>query len=188
MRKVTAFVCLLVLAIVGMVPGAAAAPKQPADHGVMEPGSDGCPWPDEFNEFLEAEGVEKCLPGQIPWTHIEGFEETGIRIVSDPLVPAEGDAAGWVTFWCQFRVGLKYQIGVTGLEPHTEYAVTAEGFRFLPEFELVNWTLGTLRTDAHGGAVLNGVLRLSPGGYELDINVGGLSVPDDDLVGFLVLR
>lgn len=191
MRRTVVFVCLLALGLVGAAPGVLAAPAGPHGNGVMEPRSDGCPWPDELNPFLEAWGVEKCLPGQIPWTQVVlfGTDESGIRIVTDPLTGSQG--SGWVTFWCQFRPGLKYQIGVNGLEPHTTYPVRAVGYGFGLDFSLLGETdviLGTLRTDARGRGLLNGVLRLEPGLYELDIEVGGLSVPDDDLVGLLVLR
>lgn len=175
-----------------------AGPPGPPDLGVMEPASDGCPWPDFANPFLEAEGVLKCLPAKIPWSASmspEGGTDYGVRIVADPLVAVDdSDAQGWFVFWCQFRVGLKYQVIVTGLEPHAEYGVHAEGWSFAAGGPApFAHHLGSFRTDASGGAVLAGVLPLPAGGYELDVMVSGasgpvLSVPDEDLVGFAVLR
>jgi hypothetical protein len=185
------------LAVLVTATPVAAGPPGPPDHGVMEPASDGCPWPDSANPYLEG-SVLKCLPAQIPWSaasNPEGGTDYGIRIVADPLVAVDGSSAeGWVVFRCQFRAGLKYEVIVVGLAPHTEFGVHAAGFGFgsgapTPVAE----HLGTIRTDANGGGVVAGVLALPPGGYALDVTVSDssgarLSVPNDDPVGFAVLR
>lgn len=198
MRRFSIVVSGALLATFLFASTAVAGPPGPPSRGVMEPASDGCPWPDFANGFLAAEGVLKCLPAQIPWSASQGPEgqvDYGVRIVADPLIAVDGsDAEGWFVFWCQFRAGLKYQIIVTGLAPHATYGVHAEGFGFGPGgATAVAYHLGTIRTDATGGGVLGGVLRLPPGGYELDVTIRNgaaarLSIPDDDLVGFAVLR
>ncbi|HSG85739.1 MAG TPA: hypothetical protein VLA23_05305 [Candidatus Limnocylindrales bacterium] len=194
MRRVTlvmAGALLATLAMASPVLGGQPAPTR----GVMEPATDACPWPDEYNAYV---GALKCLPNAIPWTHFEfdGFNESGARIVADPLV-ASGDsgAAGTVVFWCQFRAGLSYQIRVSGLEPLSTFTVHAMGGGLVFDSgpEAVHAMLGTIHTDANGRGNLNGVLRLDKGLYELDITIFAaddgerLSVPDDDLVGFVVL-
>lgn len=186
------------LALLVSASAALAGPPGPSTRGVMEPASDGCPWPDFANDFLASEGVLKCLPAQIPWSvapNPEGGLDSGVRIVADPLVAVDGSGAqGWFVFWCQFRVGLKYEVIVTGLTPHTVYGVHAEGMSFSEAGPTpVAYHLGQLRTDANGNGVLGGMLRLVGGGYELDVSIGDgsgwqLSVPDDDLIGFAVLR
>lgn len=198
MRRLSLVVGGALLATFLFASTAVAGPPGPPSRGVMEPASNGCPWPDFANGFLAAAGVLKCLPAQIPWSASQGPEgqvDYGVRIVADPLIAVDGsDADGWFVFWCQFRAGLKYQIIVTGLAAHATYGVHAEGFAFGPGgATAVMFHLGTIRTDANGGGVLGGVLGLPPGGYELDVTIiddGGarLSIPADDLVGFSVLR
>jgi len=194
MRRATlvmAGALLATLAMASPVLGGQPAPTR----GVMEPATDACPWPDEYNDYV---GALKCLPNAIPWTHFEfgGLIESGARIVADPLVASsESDAAGTVVFWCQFRAGLSYQIRVSGLEPLSTFTVHAMGGGLVFESgpAAVHAVLGTIHTDANGRGNLNGLLRLDKGLYELDITVhdaaGGdrLSVPDGDLIGFVVL-
>lgn len=198
MNRLSVALTTAVLAILVSASAAVAGPPGPPTRGVMEPSSDGCPWPDVANDFLAANGVLKCLPAQIPWSvapNPEGGVDSGVRVVADPLVALAGaDAEGWFVFWCQFRVGLKYQVLVSGLAPHTVYGVHAEGMAFSEEgASPIAHHLGEFRTDANGNGVLGGVLRLTGGGYELDVTISDasgsyLSVPDDDLIGFAVLR
>ncbi len=177
MKMTAVFIFALVVfaasATAASVGGGSALAAGPPGYGVMEPASDGCPWPDFLNPDLEQAGVEKCLPQQVAWT-----EGEGIRIVTDPLVGSSG--SGWVNFWCETKEGFKYMIGVEDLAPHTKYTVTADSYM-----------LGTIRTSASGTGQIAGVLRLPPGLYELDVSVwdGGtevLSSPDDDMPGFIV--
>lgn len=191
MSRIGMFVVSAVVVLGFGVANAVAGPSGPPAFGVMEPASDGCPWPDVANGALYAEGVRKCLPAKINWSIVTDPEtgevvEAGVRIVADPLDPVGGSGAdGWVVFRCQSKVGLKYQIIAVDLAPHTTYTVTAAGMYFpadgtpLPQTH----TLGTFRTDANGGGVLGGVLRLAVGGYDFDVTVSGpagavLSVPD----------
>ena len=198
MKRLFLVFTLAALGLLVSVSPVLAGPPGPPTRGVMEPASDGCPWPDVANDFLAAEGVLKCLPAQIPWSvapNPEGGLDSGVRIVADPLAAVDGSGAeGWFVFWCQSRVGLQYQVIVTGLAPLTVYGVHVEGLSFTQAGATpVAYHLGQLRTDANGSGALGGVLRLDSGGYEFDIFVGDgsgwqLSVPDDDLVGFAVLR
>jgi hypothetical protein len=195
MRRLALIVTSAMLATLVIASPVLAGPPGQPTRGVMEPATDACPWPDFYNDYIE--GVLKCLPTKIPWTHFEfgGIEESGIRIVADPIEAVDGsDAAGTITFWCQFRAGLSYQIRVTGLEPLASYTVHAAGggLVFGAGPVAVHEVLGTLRTDANGRGVLNGLLRLDKGLYELDVTImdasgDRMSVPDDDLVGFVVL-
>ncbi|MBI4302478.1 MAG: hypothetical protein HY664_07720 [Chloroflexi bacterium] len=172
-RKLIALLALSLLAL-SLAPVVSAGPPAPPNYGVMEPVSDACPWPDFLNPVLEAEGVQKCLPTEINWTSGDG-----IRIVTDPLV-GSGDDAGSVTFWCESKVGFKYQIVVWNLAPNTSYPVTATD-------GVTIYSLGTIRTDSNGSGVLGGMYQLSPGFYEWDINVGSvLSSPASDEAGFVV--
>jgi hypothetical protein len=150
---------------------AVAGPPGPPSFGVMEPASNACPWPDFLNPVLDAGGVGKCLPASIAWS------ENGVRVVTDPLV-GTGGAAGWVTFWCQSTMGFRFSVGAVGLAPTTTYAVTATGFG----------TIAALHTDANGGGVVGGIVKLPPGGYDVAVSVGSaLASPASDLVGFEVL-
>lgn len=142
----------------------------PSDGSTMETANDACPWPDFLNGVLWQAGARKCLPTAIPWS------VDGVRIVTDPLV-GTGGAQGWITFWCQSRVGLHYIVTAVGLAPNTSYPVTATELG----------TLGTLHTDANGNGVVGGQVPLDPGGYEVLVSVGSvLTSPAGDDVGFEV--
>lgn len=127
---------------------AAAAPKAPPDYGVQNPqGLEHCWHPDPV----------KCFTAG--WA---GGDE--VHIVADPIeVAGTTVEKGTVTFWCQSIVGFKYQIWVSDLEPRTSYTVTTVGS--------FTTTLGTFRTDPAGYGVLNGMLKLEPGGYYLVLQI-----------------
>ena len=149
--------------------------------------------------------MEKVLPSDAPGgqTHI----------ITDPLVGS--DATGWVTFWCQSKIGFQYNIGTyCGLNPLSEYRVRAygvkiqivsadtpggidthEGFWINPTtltvLELLE--LGTFKTDANGLGGVKGVVKLQSGWlYDVDTVVSDidghpvLSSPADDTNGFIV--
>lgn len=147
-------------------------------------------------------GVEKILPSLAPGGQL--------HIITDPLV---GNAAadGWVTFWCQSKIGFQYNIGTTGLDPLSKYSVhafgiqalvvapytpgaidTGEGFWILI-VDSVNLHLGTFQTDANGLGGVKGVAKL-PAGYSYNVgtvvldrnDVPVLWSPADDPNGFLV--
>lgn len=172
MRWLISAVVIATVASVLVVSGTAlAGPPGPPDFGVMEPASNGCPWPDFLNPVLDAGGVGKCLPASIAWS------ENGVRVVTDPLV-GTGGAAGWVTFWCQSTMGFRFSVGAVGLAPGASYPVTATGFG----------TIATLHTDANGSGIVGGIVKLQPGSYEVAVSVGSLlTSPAADLVGFEVL-
>lgn len=166
-----AVVLVAVVAVLLLAGTAVAGPPGPPNFGVMEPASDGCPWPDFLNPVLDAGGVGKCLPTSIAWS------EDGVRVVTDPLV-GSGGAAGWVTFWCQSTMGFRFSVGAVGLNPMSSYAVSATGFG----------TIATLHTDASGSGIVGGIVKLPPGGYDVAVSVGSvLTSPLSDLVGFEVL-
>ncbi len=149
-------------------------------------------------------GVEKVIPS--PST-----PGGAVRIITDPL---EGPTAdGWVTFWCQSRLGFQYDIGATGLDRLSTYSVNAYGvqIQIVPpgtedavEIEPGLWILpstavpieldlGTFRTDANGLGGVKGVSRLLAG-YVYDVetvisDAGDTPVlwsPEDDTNGFTV--
>lgn len=127
---------------------ATAGPQAPPDYGVQNPqGLDHCWHPDPVKCFTTG------------WA--DGDE---VHIVADPLeVVGTTDEKGMVTFWCQSIVGFKYQVWVSDLEPSSTYTVTTVGS--------ITTTLGTFRTDPAGYGVLNGMLKLDPGGYFLILQV-----------------
>ena len=155
----------------------AGPPSQP-DYGAYNP--TGLP-----NQPPEEWGVEKALPShQAPGG--------AVRIITDALVGG-GGADGWVTFWCQSRLGFQYNIGATGLDPKSRYSVRAEGVSFefalqdpglgplSPQIEPGLWILvltatpvdldlGTFQTDANGSGGVKGVARL-PSGYVYEVAV-----------------
>ncbi len=114
-------------------------------------------------------GVVKSLV--VPWADGE------LHIVDDPLdAHNQSGAEGSVTFWCDSNVGLQYHIVVSGLDPHSSYAVSVTG--------TVARDLGKLRTDAHGMGSVRGVEQLEPGRYGLVVEVrdaGGTLVLDSHL-------
>lgn len=173
---------------------ALAGPPSPPDYGNYNPlGLVGPP---------ESWGVEKILPSLAPGgqTHI----------VTDPLIGPS--ASGWVTFWCQSKVGFQYNIGATGLNPLSRYSVrafgiqaiivppgtpdaidTGEGFWILIVDPALDLNLGKFMTDANGLGGVKGVAQL-PAGYLYDVGTvvfdgAGIPVlwsPADDPNGFLV--
>jgi hypothetical protein len=128
----------------------------------------------------EAWGVEKIIPPR-------AAPGGSVHIVTDPLEATgiDPDATGWVTFWCQSKIGFHYHIGASGLDPLSEYNVTASG----PG--PISLDLGTLHTDANGIGTVRGVEKLPPSLYELVVEVtdaGGNVVLDSsaDDQGFVV--
>ncbi len=155
----------MMLASSGM---ATAGPKAPPNYGVQNP--------QELEDCWHPDPV-KCFT--------TGWADGGeVHIVADPIeVVGTTDEKGIVTFWCQSIVGFKYQISVADLEPRATYTVTTVG--------TVVTTLGSFRTDPAGYGVLNGLLKLPPGGYHLILQVRdatGTVVLDtaSDGQGFLV--
>lgn len=193
-RRVAALLTSGLLAVLVMAPSVQAGPPGDPTRGVLEPATDACPWPDFYNEITAS---LKCLPTQIPWSEVEheGIVTSGVRIVADPLAAVDGsDATGSIVFWCQFRAGFSYQIRVSGLEPLASYMVHADGGGLTATGGpiAIHEMLGQFRTDANGRGVLNGLLQLDKGGYELDVTIlddsgPRVSTPDDDMAGFLVL-
>jgi len=175
-----------------------AGPLSPPDYGTYNPTA----LPDQPPEEW---GVEKVIfspstPGG------------AVRIITDPLVGLP-PADGWVTFWCQSRLGFQYNIGATGLDPVSTYSVKAYGvqIQIVPpgtagavEIEPGLWILpststpveldlGTFRTDAKGSGGVKGVAQL-PAGYVYDVgtvisDADGTPVlwsPSDDTNSFVV--
>ncbi|MDP2727071.1 MAG: hypothetical protein Q8P59_05970 [Dehalococcoidia bacterium] len=160
-------VIALLAAFVVAAPVASAA--TPPNFGVMNPGQPDCPWPTYLDPIMQAAGVGKCLPQNIPWT--APLEPgSGIRIVTDQLLGKDG-ASGWVNFFCESKVGFKFIIGVSGLAPNTSYPITATGLG----------TIATINTDSRGRGEVGGVVPLAPGFYDLSISVGSVlqSGPSD---------
>jgi hypothetical protein len=175
-----------------------AGPPSPPDYGKYNPADLPGQPPEEW-------GVEKVIPSP-------SAPGGAVRIITDPL---EGlpPADGWVTFWCQSRLGFQYNIGATGLDPLSTYGVKAYGAQILivteetpgaVEIEPGLWVdfstltpieldLGTFRTNGNGSGGTNGVSRL-PAGYAYDVgtvifDAGDTPVlwsPSDDTNGFIV--
>ena len=194
----------LVLVLVGVVvlvalstTAAFAGPPSPPDYGTYNPVG----LPDQPPEIW---GVEKVIPSH-------SAPGGAVRIITDPLV---GDATGWVTFWCQSKLGFQYNIGAVGLNPLTRYSVKAYGIQIqivplgtagATEIEPGLWVdfttltpiepldLGTFKTDANGLGGVKGVERLADG-YVYDVGtvisdtdgVPLLWSPGDDTNGFTV--
>lgn len=175
-----------------------AGPPSPPDYGKYNPTDLPSQPPEEW-------GVEKVIPSP-------SAPGGAVRIITDPLeglLPADG----WVTFWCQSRLGFQYNIGATGLDPVSTYSVKAHGVQIqivppgtagaieiepglwiLPSTTLpIELDLGTFRTDANGSGGVKGVSRL-PAGYAYDVgtviaDADGDPVlwsPGDDTNGFIV--
>ncbi len=174
-----------------------AGPPSPPDYGRYNPADLPGQPPEEW-------GVEKVIPS--PST-----PGGAVRIITDPL---EGPTAeGWVTFWCQSRLGFQYNIGATGLDPVSTYSVNAYGVQIeivppgtagaveiepglwiLPSTAVpIELDLGTFRADGNGSGGVKGVSRLSAG-YVYDVltvisdanDTPVLWSPDDDTNGFVV--
>ncbi len=155
-------VILMVLSPVAVLAG----PPSPPDYGRYNPTDLPGQPPEEW-------GVEKAIPSP-------SAPEGAVRIITD-LLAGEGD--GWVTFWCQSRLGFQYNIGVTGLDGLSRYSINASGGQILivpedtpgaVELEPGLWVdfstltpvelyLGTFKTDANGRGGVNGVTKLSSG-------------------------
>jgi hypothetical protein len=132
----------------------------------------------------ESIGVQKIKP---PFSAPGGQ----VHIVTDLLLPTgvEQDATGNVTFWCQSQIGLQYHIITSGLEPKSNYAVTAEGWRLTldPNGPIqieggnysivgpVDLNLGMLHTDAKGLGAVQGVKQLEPDSYDLMVYIRNAS-------------
>jgi hypothetical protein len=117
-----------------------------------------------------------------------------VHIVTDPLATPDDpeDFVGWVTFWCQSKIGFQYNIGATDLNPLSKYSVMAtgiqaalilepdpawdpgdpstwdEGVAFVDGMWIqivgeVNLDLGTFKTDVNGRGGVNGVSKLDSG-------------------------
>jgi len=175
---------------------ALAGPPSPPDYGNYNP-----------LDLLgppESWGVEKILPSLAPGgqTHI----------VTDPLIGLPS-ASGWVTFWCQSKVGFQHNIGATGLEPLSRYSVRAFGIQalivppgtpgaidtgagfwiLLSSISPIELDLGAFKTDANGMGGVKGAAQL-PAGYAYDVGTvvfdgAGVPVlwsPADDPNGFIV--
>jgi hypothetical protein len=184
---------LTALSSVAVIAGPPSAPN----YGTYNPANLADQPPEEW-------GVEKVIPS--PST-----PGGAVRIITDPL---EGPTAdGWVTFWCQSRLGFQYDIGATGLDPLSTYGVNAYGvqIQIVPpgtgdavEIEPGLWILpstavpieldlGTFRTDANGLGGVKGVSRLLAG-YVYDVetvisdadDTPVLWSPEDDPNGFIV--
>ncbi len=160
-----------------------AGPPSPPDYGNWNP--TGLPLP----PILEDWGLEKALPRSAA----PGAGE--VHIVTDPLVGVgvESDATGWVTFWCQSKIGFQYNIGATGLIRLSKYSVKAtnrvqikivqpgEGlapYEIEPDLwvdmatltPLSDLDLGVFQTDANGNGGVRGVVKLEAG-YVYDFTV-----------------
>ncbi|MDR9459248.1 MAG: hypothetical protein RI591_03760 [Dehalococcoidia bacterium] len=179
---------------------ALAGPPSPPDYGKYNP-------TDQPGQPPEEWGVEKVIPSP-------SAPGGAVRIITDPL---EGTslASGWITFWCQSRLGLKYNIGATGLNPVSTYGVKADGVQIqivqagegvVPfEIEPGLWVdlatltpvpeldLGMFHTDANGRGGVRGVVKLEAG-YVYDVvtsisDTDGTPVlwsPSNDTNGFIV--
>lgn len=175
-----------------------AGPPSPPDYGTYNPADLPGQPPEEW-------GVEKVIPSP-------SIPGGAVRIITDPLVGIP-PADGWVTFWCQSRLGFQYNIGATGLDPVSTYSVKAYGVQIIivtedtpgaVEIEPGLWVdfstltpleldLGTFRTDANGSGGIKGVAKQSAG-YVYDVGIvisdaDGTPVlwsPSDDTNGFIV--
>jgi hypothetical protein len=173
-----------------------AGPPSPPDFGNYNPLD--LPGPPE------SWGVEKIIP---PLSAPGG----SVHIITDPLEATgiDPDATGWVTFWCQSKIGFHYHIGASGLDPLSRYSVrafgiqaivvppgtpgaidTGEGFWILIVGSL-DLDLGAFKTDANGLGTVRGIEKLANGFYGLVVEVtdaGGDIVLDSsaDDQGFLV--
>ena len=144
-RRVAPLALALALALsvaaTGPVFGGAPAP---ADYGTENPtGQQDCP----PASGLPYDGIEKCFP--VGWGL--GF----VHIVTDPIA-----ANGWVTFWCQSRIGFQYRVGVFDLEPKATYEIWLG-----PPGHPEHYLLGRILTDPRGNGTVSGVLKFAPGEY-----------------------
>jgi hypothetical protein len=176
MKKImllTAGIVLVLSMVLSPAVALAGPPTQP-DYGNWNP--TGLDLPPAMEDW----GLEKALPS----SSAPGGE---VHIVTDLLA---GDGEGWVTFWCQSKVGFQYNIGTTGLDPLSEYSVNAYGVQILivpegtpgaVELEPGLWVdfstltpvaldLGTFKTDANGRGGVKGVTKL-PSGYVYEVAV-----------------
>ncbi|MCJ7807230.1 MAG: hypothetical protein MUP73_00670 [Dehalococcoidia bacterium] len=181
MKKIITLVVAGIVLLMALSPAIAlAGPPSPPDYGKYNP-------TDQPGQPPEEWGVEKVIPSP-------SAPGGAVRIITDPLVGLVGTdvpaATGWVTFWCQSKIGFKYNIGTIGLNRLSKYGVTAYGVQIqvVPpgtagaiEIEPGLWVLlststpveldlGTFRTDANGSGGVKGVSRLSAG-YVYDLTV-----------------
>ena len=179
-KKITLVVAGIVLLMALSPALALAGPPSPPDYGKYNP-------TDQPGQPPEEWGVEKVIPSP-------SAPGGAVRIITDPLVGLVGTdvpaATGWVTFWCQSKIGFKYNIGTIGLNRLSKYGVTAYGVQIqvvppgtagaigiepglwvlLSTSTPVELDLGTFRTDANGSGGVKGVSRLSAG-YVYDLTV-----------------
>lgn len=201
MKKLALLLLLWTLAVVGIV-APLALHWDTVFGGTSGPPNYGNYNPQDLTGPPEEWGVEKILPSLAPGGQL--------HIITDPLV-GDAEANGWVTFWCQSKIGFQYNIGTTGLDPLSKYSVhafgiqavvvdpytpgaidTGEGF-WIQIVDSVNLNLGTFQTDANGLGGVKGVAKL-PAGYSYNVgtvvsnsdNVPVLWSPSDDPNGFLV--
>ena len=197
-KKITLVVAGIVLLMALSPALALAGPPSPPDYGKYNPTDLPGQPPEEW-------GVEKVIPSP-------SAPGGAVRIITDPL-EGTSSASGWITFWCQSRLGLKYNIGATGLNPVSTYGVKAYGVQILivpedtpgaVELEPGLWVLfststpveldlGTFKTDANGRGGVRGVVKLEAG-YVYDVgtvisdadDAPVLWSPSDDTNGFIV--
>jgi hypothetical protein len=174
---IAATVLLMVLSTTVVFAGS----PSPPNYGKADPVGI---WPPYMPPISLLTGVEKVIPS----SSAPGGQ---IHIITDLLVPVGNDTPvnGWVTFWCQSHLGFQYNIGATGLEPNSAYAVTAEGWQLTPDpngpitIEGGNYSivgpvaldLGMLHTDANGLGSANGVKKLAPDLYDLMVYIRNAS-------------
>jgi hypothetical protein len=180
-KKITLVVAGIVLLMALSPAIALAGPPSPPDYGKYNP-------TDQPGQPPEEWGVEKVIPSP-------SAPGGAVRIITDPLVGLVGTdvpaATGWVTFWCQSKIGFKYNIGTIGLNSLSKYGVKAYGVQIqvVPpgtvgaiEIEPGLWVdlatltpvpeldLGMFQTDANGSGGVRGIVKLEAG-YVYDLTV-----------------
>ncbi len=197
-KKISVAIIIAVIAINVFAGAVLAGSPSPPDYGNWNPTGLDLP------PIMEEWGLEKALPS----SSAPGGE---VHIVTDPLVGVES-ADGWITFWCQSKIGLQYNVGATGLNPLSRYSVQAigiqativppgtpgaielgEGLFILIPPNQIEIDLGSFKTDANGQGGVKGVEKL-PSGYLYEVGTivfdgDGIPVlwsPADDTNGFIV--
>jgi hypothetical protein len=195
---------IILLLALSSTPVLAGSPNPP-NYGTVDPVKI---WPSYLPPLTDPSmsGVEKVIP-------IPNAPGGQVHIITDPLVLVddEGDASGWVTFWCQSQIGFQYNIGATGLNRLSTYQVYSAGFDYLLAAEgdegavyigegmwgipqpPLGLDLGTLKTDADGSGGVKGVAKLSSGHIYIlwtivndGTNTTVLGSPEDDPNDFVV--
>ena len=177
-KKILLLVLGLVLLLTLFPATVLAGPPEGPNYGKNDPHE---LWDTEFPFGTPEEiGLEKIQPS----SSAPGGE---VHIVTDPLAEVGTERlvyAGWVTFWCQSKIGFQYNIG-TELDDLSRYIVEAQPLDEFFQDEGDPIVLGSFQTDVNGMGGVRGVHKLEDGPYEFEVRVYEY---DDDTKGDQVLE